>query len=358
MPFAREGPHDDGNAFGKISTPRGGRWHPRMKQVSPLTLQLNWNLLRTFFVIVEERSITRAAQRLSLSQPSVSLALQRLEEGLGVQLLERNSRSFVLTKNGEIVAGHCAEVFQSVNRLAERIVSDEDVTTGTVRLLIVSHLQSVLVDESIRLFHQRHPSVTWHMEVANSADIVRQVAQELTPFGICLLMKPAIGLDCRLLCREEFAIFCGQEHPLFGCTEVSVAELQQEPFVSFTCARDGVGFEPMTMLREGTGLGTRIVGASAHLEEVRRMIMSGLGIGVLPVAAVENDIVAGSLHALPILEGMIGADVYLVSNPNIELRPVERLYLSIVDELLVLERPACPPPRAVPQARSARSTTA
>lgn len=313
-----------------------------MNGLPSLVASMNWNLLRTFHVIAEEKSITRAAQRLQLRQPSVSLSLQRLEETLGVQLVERNSRNFLLTTNGELVAKYCAEMFQSVTRLSDQIAADEDVTIGLLRLSIVSHLQSTLVDESIRLAHERHPSVTWRIDVANSSDIVRQVAQEMLPIGVCLLMKPVVGLDCRLLCREDFAIFCGREHSLFGANDVSVASLQQEPFVAFTCATDGGGFEPMAMLRSGSGLGQRVVGSSSNLEEVRRMIMSGLGIGVLPVAAVEQDVAAGTIYPLPTLEGMIGADVYMVTNPNVELRPVERVYLGIVDELLALSPPDQP----------------
>ncbi|HEV7415936.1 MAG TPA: LysR substrate-binding domain-containing protein, partial [Tianweitania sediminis] len=123
---------------------------------------------------------------------------------------------------------------------------------------------------------------------------------------------------------------------LFGQEEVSIASLQQEPFVAFTCAVDGGNFEPMDMLRSGSNLGQRVVGSSSHLEEVRRLIMSGLGIGILPITAVEQDVAAGSIYPLPTLQGSIGADVYMVTNPNVELRTVERTYLGVVDELLAL----------------------
>lgn len=297
---------------------------------------LNWNLLRTFMVIAQEQSITRAAQRLSLRQPSVTYALQRLEETLRVQLVDRSSRNFALTKNGEAVFDACTDIFHSVSQMTEALVADEDATTGLLRLMTVSHVPSSLIDESIRLLHQRHPAVTWQLDVANSGDIVREIAQERAPLGICLLMKPVVGLDCRPLFREEFSLFCGSEHPLFGCESIELSELQQQPFVSFACARDGIGFEPMTMLREGVGLGSRIVGFSGNLEEVRRLIVAGIGIGVLPRAAVEQDIVDGKLYPLPILDGQIGADVYLVTNPNVSLRPVERKYIEIIEELQAL----------------------
>ena len=74
---------------------------PPLPQVKQLVNDLNWNLLRSFCAIAEEKGITRAAKRLNMSQPSVSLALQRLEDQLGCQLVFRDSRRFALTLRGE-----------------------------------------------------------------------------------------------------------------------------------------------------------------------------------------------------------------------------------------------------------------
>ncbi|SCX35121.1 CysJI operon transcriptional activator [Agrobacterium rosae] len=302
----------------------------------------NWNLLRTFLVIAEENSITRAAERLSLRQPTVSYALKRLEETLNVQLIDRSSRSFALTSNGNSVLQACTEILQSVTHMTKSLVTEDDETTGALRIMTVSHVQSDLVDESVRLLHQRHPRVLWQLDVANSSDIVREVAQERVAIGICLLMKPIVGLKCRLLFREHFGLYCGSEHPLFGRTDTRFSDLQRQAFVSFACARDEIGFEPMTTIRRGIGLAAHVVGYSNHLEEVRRLIVNGVGIGILPQDAVVQDVESGALFELPIAQGEIGADVYLVTNPNMTLQLPEIRYLEIIDELLKLmlsERP-------------------
>ena len=78
-----------------------------MNLAKPVLNDLNWNLFRTFCAIAEEEGITRAAKRLNMSQPSVSQALQRLEDQLGCQLVFRDSRRFALTARGD-AAPHCA----------------------------------------------------------------------------------------------------------------------------------------------------------------------------------------------------------------------------------------------------------
>ncbi|MEO1103853.1 MAG: LysR family transcriptional regulator, partial [Pseudomonadota bacterium] len=136
--------------------------------------QLNLNLLRTFCVIAEEEGLTRAAQRLGIRQPSVTLALKRLEEQLGCRLIHRDSRRFELTAAGQRVLVECQSLLRAVDRIddATRDVGDE--TTGEIRVFIVSNLHSALIDEAIRLVNRRFDAITWRIEVKNSSDIVRQ----------------------------------------------------------------------------------------------------------------------------------------------------------------------------------------
>lgn len=299
----------------------------------PAIEALNWNLLRSFCAIADEQGITRAARRLNMSQPSVSQALQKLEEQLGCQLVLRDSRNFALTLRGERIWRECAEILRRVDRIAALSVEDADETGGELRIQIISHLISPLLDEALRLFHQRHPAVRLRIEVQNSPDTLRRIQADKGGIGVCLLTKPIIGLNCTLLFREAFAVFCGAEHRLFGQTEVSLRDLTPEPFVAFTCATEGIGLEPMVMLREGLGFGGRISGSSHNLEEVRRMIASGLGIGLLPVTAAAHDVAQGTLWPLRITDQELGADVFLVRHPEASDSPAEARFIALLDEL-------------------------
>ncbi|WP_134681836.1 LysR family transcriptional regulator [Paracoccus ravus] len=298
--------------------------------------ELNWNLLRSFHAIAEERGITRAAKRLNMSQPSVSLALQKLEDQLGCQLVFRGSRHFALTLRGEKIYQECAEILRGVDRISQLAEDSNDEKFGELRLNIISRLHSPLIDEALRLYHQRHPSISWRIQVQNSIETVRQIAQDRSGIGICLLNKPIINLECRPLFREEFSVYCGAEHPLFGQAQVELRELAQEPFVTFSCATEGQGLEPMVMLRDGLGLGRRISGSSHDLAEIRRMIIAGLGIGILPDLTAGDAVEAGQLWPLRLAGQPLGADVFLVYSAMDDLTVPERQFVELLDELLKL----------------------
>jgi DNA-binding transcriptional LysR family regulator len=297
----------------------------------PKLHHLNWNLLHTFLVIVEERSLTRAADRLLIRQPSVSAALQRLEETLGTQLIHRDSRSFVLTKPGELLYKECVDIYRSVERIGDKLSMEHDELTGLVRVLIVTHAVVPLLDRALALFNRQHPSVNIRIDVAPSQDIIRAVSQKLCPFGICLLPNPLAGLTCLRLLREEFGILCGRDHPLYGRENIALDELREEPFIALACGQDGT-LEPMVALREGAGLGSRTIGSSPHLEEVARMIAAGLGIGILPLASVRDALDAGAMWNLSSVDCELGADLYYINSPAMDLSAAENAFKRLFEE--------------------------
>jgi len=294
---------------------------------------LNWNLLRMFYVVAQEQSITAASKWLGISQPSVSNALQKLESQLGCQLVYRDSRHFELTLQGEKVYQECSDMFQGADRIARLAHGNLDEEHGEVKIQIISNLVSPFIDEQFRLFHRRHPSVKLHVEVRNSHEILNNIAKGTVGIGICLLNRPVINLESLQLFREDWCLFCGAEHALFGKNSISERELRQEPFIAFTCAVEGMGLEPMAVLQASAKLGSRVTGWSSNLQEIKRMIIAGMGIGILPPAAVEQDIKMGTLWPVKINDRSIGADVYLVHADKKVLSGAEKVFVETIEEL-------------------------
>lgn len=292
---------------------------------------LNWNYLRIFAAIVRNGGVTRAAPVLGMSQSAVSQTLQRLETAMDRTLVRREGRGFSLTAVGEAVL---ADV-QAMQAAAERIGLRVGEHRPELRVMIVSNLISPLLDEAFRLFHQRHPEVLLQVDVRNSHDILAHLRERTQGVGICLLTQPVPELDCRFLFRDEWSVFCGVEHPFFGRDEVALDELRQEPFVAFACARDGAGLEPMAPLSLRLGLGRTTSGTSSNVEEVRRMIVSGVGLGLLPWTSARDEVQAGLLWPVRTTGEWLGTHVYLVQNPR-ACALAETQFAEVVEELLPL----------------------
>ena len=290
---------------------------------------LNWNLLRTFLVIAQEKSISRAADRMLLRQPTVTAALHKLEETLGCQLIQRDSRRFILTSRGEQLRQECIEVSKSVERIGMLLREDESEIIGLVNILLVTHIFIPAFDHALRQLRSAHPSVKLQIQVISSQEIIRSVGQKQAPFGFCLLQKPVSVLDCQFIYREKFGIYCGENHHLYMQENIGIHDLRKEAFIAFECDQKSHTFEPMNSLRQGAGLGEWIAGSSHNLEEIHRMIAAGLGIGILPNHIVNPNDEERKLWLLSTLNDSLGADVYFVQNPEMKLSPAEEAFLNI-----------------------------
>lgn len=302
-----------------------------IQQPSHSRRNFDWNLLHTFMIIVQEGSITRAAQRLLLRQPTVSNALKRLEEQLGKRLIDRGPGRFEPTEYGTVLYRECQEICGSIGRLGQLMEDGGTELTGHLGVHMASHVVFPPLDETLAEFHARHPLVTLDIEVATSSQVIQAVLAKEATFGVCLVNQPRPRLDYRLLFREHFGFFCGPGHRLFGRKGLTLEDLRGETFVSFKTDRLTDALRPVAMLRAQLQMNGRIVGISSNLEEVRRMIVAGLGIGPMPIHVVEREVRDGLLWRLPPFEAPPAIDIFLVTNPRATLSRAEHLF---VDALL------------------------
>ncbi len=293
-----------------------------------LVRELDWNLLRTFIVLSESRSVTDAAHKLRLKQPTVSTALKRLEDRIGKKLIDRTPGTFRLTDAGRLLQREAVDIQGSILRLSTLIRDITDEVTGHVKIAVASHVVCPLFDQVLTEFHNAHPKASLTIDVLSSADAIGRVADKSASLAICLVRNRSPRLEYRCLYREFFGLFCGPGHPLFGRADLSIHDLDGQPSVSFETDRLQDVLKPVTLMRAEAGLGDTIIGTSSHLEEVRRMIIAGLGVGPLPVHAVKRDVRDGLLWQLPPHEKLPEIDVQIVWNPATRFSRAEDRFLT------------------------------
>lgn len=290
--------------------------------------EIDWNLLRTFMVIVQEKGLTAAGQKLSLKQPTVSNALKRLETHMGAKLLERNASYFAVTPAGQRLFDDCLVLFDIVSGLPQQMEEQPEDVAGHVEIALASHVVCPFFDEALTGFHKALPHVTLSMRVMSSQEVMAAVANRDASFGICLMQERMAKLDYEMLYRESFGYFCGPRHPLFGKHGLTVSDLRLERYVSFKTDQMSGALWPVALLRQQEGFEGETVGTSSHLEEVKRLIVAGFGFGPLPIHVVEEDVHAGRLWRLPPYEATPVVDVHLVHDRSARLSRAERMLLA------------------------------
>ncbi|WFU06702.1 LysR family transcriptional regulator (plasmid) [Rhizobium sp. CB3171] len=302
--------------------------------IERLVWDLDWNLLRTFIVIAEAKSITRAAERLNLKQPSVSNALRRLEDRVGRRLLERDASRFELTDAGRLLYEQGIEVFGTISQLPSLLRSVSDDVVGHVTIAVASHVISPLFDQALAQFHAEYPRSSVTILAAASSEVAKQVKERRASFGISLVSQRDPELDYEMVYREFFGFFCGPSHRLYGRSGLTLDDLQGESSVSFQTDHIFDALRPVALLRSEAKLDANIVGVSSSLEEVRRLIIVGLGIGPLPLHVARRDIADGVLWRLPPYDAPPAIDIFLLVNAHKALNRAEKALLSGLQTLI------------------------
>lgn len=304
--------------------------------------RLDWNLLRTFLAIAEEHSISRAAERLHLTQPAISQSLRRLEETLGQRLIERRGPRFEITKAGEEVKRIAEEIYGNISRLSTDLGGLGNDISGSVRLLTVSGVYLNAYDDFLAEFHRANPRIDLQVEVMRSADVISTLLQKTATAGLSLSRVPVKKLERRLFMHQRYAIFCGKHHRLFGQPSLTTEDLLAENFVSFTGEQIGDNMSPLTIFRDEKGFKGRVVASSSSVHEIRRLIYSGFGIGCLPEHVTQEDVAQQRLRRLPPEEGVADVDIYLLWSRERKFTLAEMAFLDALNKWIehraILER--------------------
>ncbi|APZ54059.1 LysR family transcriptional regulator [Salipiger abyssi] len=296
--------------------------------------ELDWNLLRTFVVLAESRSITEGAARLRLKQPSVSSALKRLEDRVGRQLINRQPGRYDLTDAGRLLYREAVEINGSILRLSTLLREMTDEVRGHVKLAMASHVVCPFFDQVLAAFHAQNPGASLSIDVHSSAQALAEVSAKRASFAVCLVRARNSRLEYRRLYREFFGLFCGPYHPLFGREGLTPDDLDGLPSVSFDTDRLEDVLKPVALMRAQSRLGMRITGTSSNLEEVRRMIIAGLGVGPLPMHVARRDVQDGLLWQTPPYDGLPAIDVHLVWNPQAVMNRAETILLEMIRDAI------------------------
>lgn len=261
--------------------------------------------LKIFCDIVQRRSFSRAAAVSGISQSSASQAVHQLEERLGVRLLDRSKRPFVLTPEGERYYDGCRQLVKRYEDLESEVRS---LHQGARTRLTVASIYSVglaHMSQYLRDFLAHHPQVDVRLEYLHPQRVVEAVANEEADLGLVSYPRKSHSLAAIEWRSEPFVVVCSPEHRLSRRREVSLESLQGEPFVAF---------QPGLTIRDeldrafvSRDIVVDIALEFDNIETIKRAIEIGTGVSLLPEPTVAREVAAGSLVKVP-LKVLLGGE--------------------------------------------------
>ena len=236
--------------------------------------------LHWLVTLAELGHVTDAAAALDTSQPTLSRALARLEDELGVRIFERVPTGVVLTPDGDVVVEAARELVGRHDLLRATLANRLDPETGLVRLAFLDSMATTLVPRLLRAFHEHAPGVKVVLSQEPAHEIRRDLDRGAVELG--LTMEHAPGHAWFPVQRERLVVIVPPTHRLRGRKRVDLAELADDELVT-TPAGFGHSALVQGLLAEA-GVGPRTSFESADLATIEGLVSAGLGVAVVPEA--------------------------------------------------------------------------
>jgi DNA-binding transcriptional LysR family regulator len=254
--------------------------------------------LEAFWWIAQTGSFNRAAERLFLTQPSVTARIQALEKDLGQTLFERKPRGVRLTDAGRVLLPHAERVLQDVRKARQALQELEMASGGTLSVGSALTTSTYTLPRILSRFKATYPGVEVSVRTGRSQQVQQLVMDDTVQLGLVhgpLSTHPEI---VTLPLYDEPILLCVPPgHALASRREVPAEELAQEPFI--TSDKNSGYWALVEQYWAAADLTPRITMELDSIEATKRMVIAGLGVAMLPKGTVETELATRELIAVP-----------------------------------------------------------
>jgi DNA-binding transcriptional LysR family regulator len=257
-------------------------------------------LLRYFLAVADELNFTRAAERLSIAQPALSAQIRQLEAQLGVQLLERTTRSVRLTDAGRAVHERGPAALAALEEVWEAAQRAGRGEAGRLRIAYSPSAGYETAPRLVEALSGRYPSVEVLAEVLPTPEIARAVLDGRADVGVARTPVPADGVRLRMVRLERQGVLVPVGHALARGPEAELTAVASYPILVHPRAANPAHHDLLIELFRRAGLEPRLVERPVGFDPSQRLIVEGRAIGLVGASSVAG--IADGLCWVPLAD--------------------------------------------------------
>ncbi len=250
----------------------------------------HWTLqqLRLFEAVARLKSYTRAAEELNLSQPAVYIQVKRLEESMGIPLIEQAGKKLLITRAGDLVYEAVVEVLSRLSSLHMSLNDMKGKVAGPLKLAVVTSAK-FFMPHILGRFLRIHPDVHPQLIVTNRLRISERLADNLDDFVILGQQIPeSLDLTMYPFMDNPLVLAAHPDHPLRNRKKIKISELAEERLLVREPGSGTRGATEELFAEAGIALTPYMELGSG--EAIKQAIMAGIGISVVPLASLSLEL--------------------------------------------------------------------
>ena len=293
-------------------------------------MQLDLRLLEIFCRVYEERSFSRAGEKLWISQPTVSGHIKNLEEALEVKLFERLPRKVVPTQAARIIYRHGEIILKQRKIALQDLMAFLNRLEGSLSLAASTIPGEYLLPQVLVAFRAQFPKVDVRLTISDSKEVCDQVVKGKVELGCAGAQLDILGLKYHHFASDSLVLVVPRNSRWRNVTTISVEDLRREPFLA---RESGSGTRLSFEKQIGRNLDEfNVQAVLSSTNAVKEGVKAGLGVSVLSLLAVQTELANGVLKTVRIENcETLRRDFFAVFNKRLTLSPIAKSFLDALE---------------------------
>jgi DNA-binding transcriptional LysR family regulator len=291
-------------------------------------MAITLNQLTSFLAVAREGSVSAAAEKLYVTQPSISAAVSSLSRELGVELTQRVGRGIGLTPAGDAFRPYAADVLGLIEQGRQAAREAADASMRSLRIVAVATAAEYVVPSLLRAFHRLHPEVSLTLEVANRATVFERVLEHEVDVAIAGRPPEDERIAGVAFLKNELALIVSPDDELAGARSARSELLADRVWLM---REPGSGTRQLVaefLANHDLRPQTLTLGSNGAIKEAVRL---GLGVSLQSRVAVEHELRAGALAEVGVRGGLPNRQWYALHSATVPPRPAVEQFLRFAN---------------------------
>jgi len=288
--------------------------------------------MEAIIALVEERSFSRAAKRMLLTQPALTKNIKNAEDCLGSRLANRSSTGISLTPEGKILFDYARRVVKLRDEARERILALSKDTGGNIYLSASTIPATYILPRALSDFNKANADIHVYIKTADSEDAMNMVLDNEVEMGVIGKKPLNKKLASETLWKDRLALVVSRHHAWCKKKSVTLPELLNEPLV---IREKGSAtkelFESYLKKSKSISLAQfNICGELGSSEAIKEAVIAGWGVSVISIHAVSRELSQGLLSEIPIQGLTMERNFYLIYRRQFDFRPFHKTFVHYI----------------------------
>lgn len=260
--------------------------------------------LEYFYAVSTAESFTKAAEALHVAQPSITNAIHKLEQELGVLLFDRSHKKVVLTVEGRALLAHTEKILREIGETITEMNDYRHLHRGTIKLAVPPMIGAYLFPNIFINFKKKYPHLELLVFEEGSLSARSMVEREELDLGLVILPQNSTTLNTLRVTQEQIVLCVSPQHRLAQKSAVAIKELENEAFIMLK--KDSYHRQVIIDKCHSSGFAPHIIFSSSQIQTIKALVASGVGISFLMAMVCRNDKNVAAIPLLPAIDIPIG----------------------------------------------------